>query len=833
MKKNYLTVLLGFIVFYGFSQPGNDDCSSAVALTVSQDINCTATTNGTVLNATASGGATTCGGSADDDVWYTFTAIYDRASITVNNLSSLTSTMQYELYEGSCSGPVVFCATTYNNTFTATVTPETNYYIRLYTVTTAANPPVDTDFSICIVTPPPGISVSTTQYTAQQLVQDIFAAQPGLGITNITASTGSSNNAAGPNGIGYFSQTNTMFPFEDGIVLSTGSAKAAEGPNGNIQSAGTATWGGDADLAAILLTYPDVGSGFNAQNATSLEFDFVGGTAPLTFSFLYASEEYGAFQCDYGDAFAILLTNTETDEVTNLAIVPGTNLPISSYTVRNGAYNSACAGANVSYFGTFHQPGVVDGPMNFNGRTTPFFVDHPVMEGVTYHLKFVIADRTDPQFDSAIFLNGGSFNIGDSVPPDDTIIISPLPPYVLCDADNDGFALFDLAGVYSPLVTAATQGPGNYSITYYESFEDAQNGDNVLSINTGYTNNLALEQTLYVRVNSMINLDMYDIEEFVIKAVPSPIYEDNLPAIATCANSAINLTVNANSLWNINLYDVTYHLTEEHAEAGLNGIEQPETFVPQAGATFVWVRITDPETGCYEVLLQPLQDWAQLIQIQVEGTTAGVIVNDAFSYTYALNGVATQQTTFTLPDLNYCSNTLTVTNTTCNTTTDLFFDIYPPAPTGESPQTFTQGQTVASLEVEGTGISWFTAAMGGTFLGMDTPLTDGTTYYAAQYIDNCAGIERLPVTVHLVSGLEGNSMATLRCYPNPVKDELKLEHTTTLLSATLYNTLGQQVQHTAINNTQATINLTGVANGIYLLKVQAETGEKVIKVVKE
>ncbi|MES2486412.1 MAG: hypothetical protein V4581_10770, partial [Bacteroidota bacterium] len=239
MKKQYITLLLFILSFTGSAQPGNNECANAIELTISQDINCSAPVNGTVLNATASAGTVSCSGSADDDVWYWFTALYDRTSITVSNLSSLTAVMQYEIYEGSCTGPSVMCATTYNNTFTANVTPGTNYYIRLYSVTTAANPPVDTDFTICMVTPPPGISVSTSQYTPQQLVQNVFAAQPGLNITNITSSTGSSLIAGQPNGIGYFSQTNTNFPFEDGIVLSTGSAKAAEGPNGNIQSAGT------------------------------------------------------------------------------------------------------------------------------------------------------------------------------------------------------------------------------------------------------------------------------------------------------------------------------------------------------------------------------------------------------------------------------------------------------------------------------------------------------------------------------------------------------------------------------------------------------------------
>lgn len=829
MKRILQLILLVLAPFLSLAQPANNDCAAATELFISPGADCTTSIDGTVLNATASPGTVSCGGSADDDVWYKFTATDSRVSISISGLTSLTSTLRYEMYEGSCAGTSVFCALSYNNTFTATVTPGTLYYIRLYTNTGPDNPAVDNTFSICLVTPPPAISVSTTQ-SPLQLVTNIFAAQPGLNISNVTASTGVNVSASEPNGIGSFSQTGDYFPFEDGIILSTGSAKAAEGPNGNIQSAGTIAWGGDSQLSAAI---GEAQGSITAKNATMLEFNFVPSASTLSFSFLYASEEYGTFQCDYGDAFAILLTHVQTNTVTNLAVVPGTSTPISSYTVRNGAYNSSCAGSNVSYFGAFYQLGVVDGPINFNGRTTPFFVDHPVTPGANYHIKFVIADRSDQQFDSALFLNGGSFNIGAALPPDDTVTLSPLTAYALCDQDNDGFELFDLEA-YIPQVLGAAWPTGNYTVTYFETPEDAENGENAISISGGYTNNLAAAQTLYVRVTLVGNTEVYDTAPLTLMVHPSPIYEDNMPAIATCTGVATDATVNVDGLWQISQYTVTYHTTEADAYNNQAPIAQPEAFIPQ-GEDYLWVRITDPETGCFEVLLQAVLGWEEFVVVNTDETDATVWFMEeaeAFDFTLALNGEATTQTSFTMDDLNYCSNLLTVTNTTCNTTADFFFDIHPPAPTGQSPQTFTPGQTLADLEVAGTGISWFTAALGGTYLPSDTPLVDGTTYYAAQLIDNCAGLDRLPVTVLLVTGLDDNGMGMLRCYPNPVKDEIRLEHTAILASATLYNTLGQEVLGAAINNTQATLNLSGLAKGVYLMKVVAENGERILKVVK-
>ncbi len=815
----------------GFAQPANNECANAIPLAVSGDINCTAAVNGTVLNATASGGTVSCGGTADDDVWYTFTPIYNRVSVTVSNLSSLTATMRYEIYEGSCSGASVFCAMSYNNTFTVDVTPGTAYYIRLYTDTSPSIPALDTDFTICLVTPPPGIAVSTSQYTAQQLVQDVFAAQPGFAITNVTSSTGTNYGSGEPNGIGYFSQTNTTFPFEDGIVLSTGSALAAEGPNGNIQSAGTDAWAGDTDISQAV-TASTGGEPFTTKNASSLEFDFVATEPVLSFSFLYASEEYGTFQCDYGDAFAIILTDTQTGAENNLALVPGTTTPISSYTVRNGAFNSACAGANVSYFGTFYQPGIVDGPVNFNGRTTPFFINQEIIAGVTYHLKFVIGDRTDPQFDSAIFLNGGSFNIGEPVPPG-SITVANLTPYAVCDDDNDGFALFDLAG-YTPQVLGAVSPPGNYTAAYFETQEDAGSGVNAISLSGGYTNNLANGQTVYVRV-TLWGTDNYAVAPLALVVHPRPIYQNSLPALATCGDATVNVTTNVATLENIGQYEVTYHLSETTANTGSPALTQPQAYVATAEETVIWVRITDPETGCFAVLQQELVPWQELVVVTVEGSSVIVsflgAAND-FAYTFALNGQPTTQTTFSMDDLNYCDNILAVTNTTCNTEADFYFAIYPQAPTGTSPQAFTQGQTLASLEVEGTGITWFTSAEGGMPLPPDTPLVNGDTYFAAQTIDGCTGQDRLPVIANLTAGLSDGAFTMLKCYPNPVKDELMLANATTLLSARLYNALGQEVYRKDINNTAASLNVSGLSNGIYLLKIEAENGHHTIKLLK-
>ena len=83
-----------------------------------------------------------------------------------------------------------------------------------------------------------------------------------------------------------------------------------------------------------------------STNATVLEFDFTPISSHFNFDFVFASEEYGNFQCQFSDAFAFLLTNMNTGQTVNLAVVPNTNIPISVVTIRDFLYNSSCPSAN-------------------------------------------------------------------------------------------------------------------------------------------------------------------------------------------------------------------------------------------------------------------------------------------------------------------------------------------------------------------------------------------------------------------------------------------------------------------------------------------------------
>jgi gliding motility-associated-like protein len=244
-------------------------------------------------------------------------------------------------------------------------------------------------------------------YTAQQLVDAL------VGGTCAQVSNVSINGWSGSSGsvsYGYFTKGTSNFPFDNGIILSTGFASSAPGPNNSLLSEGSTAWGGDNDLEDALNVN-------NTINATVLEFDFIPLTNHISFDYLFSSEQYltsinSPNQCNYTDGFAFLLKEAGSSTYKNLAIVPGTNIPVRVNTVRGAG---VCPEANAQYFGGFNG---TNHPTNFNGQTVILKAESDVVAGTQYHIKLVVADQGNNLYDSAIFLGGGSFNATTDLGPD-------------------------------------------------------------------------------------------------------------------------------------------------------------------------------------------------------------------------------------------------------------------------------------------------------------------------------------------------------------------------------------------------------------------------------
>ena len=248
------------------------------------------------------------------------------------------------------------------------------------------------------------ITVTQTQ-SPQQLVDNVLTGS-GVIITNVTYN-GSNPNAQTPQTmVGYFNSNGTTFPIPEGLVLATGDAILAIGPNtasGSTNNNGVSTPDpSDPDLAAIGTA--------TMNNECILEFDFVPAGDTIVFNYIFASEEYHEYSTsNYNDGFGFFIsgpgfTGPYTNGGENIAIIPGTTLPVTMNNLNNGDSNSGpctnCAFLTDNTNGT---------DVQYDAYTTTMQASASVVCGETYHIKLAIADAGDQSFDSAVFLEANSF----------------------------------------------------------------------------------------------------------------------------------------------------------------------------------------------------------------------------------------------------------------------------------------------------------------------------------------------------------------------------------------------------------------------------------------
>ena len=68
-------------------------------------------------------------------------------------------------------------------------------------------------------------------------------------------------------------------------------------------------------------------------------------------------------------------------------------------------------------------------------------------------------------------------------------------------------------------------------------------------------------------------------------------------------------------------------------------------------------------------------------------------------------------------------------------------------------------------------------------------------------------------------------------YPNPVQNTLFIQSSEAVEQATIYDISGRMLQQTF--NPAQSIDISNLANGIYLVKVKTAAGESVSKIVKQ
>ena len=248
-----------------------------------------------------------------------------------------------------------------------------------------------------------------TSFTANDVVDKLIGTNNTcLSVSNVSV-TG--YNSGGIKSYGYVNANSSGFEISEGILLTSGDAANSPGSFTGIQSFGNNSgWDGDNDL--------ETAAGIsNTTNATILEFDFIPNTNKISFDYMFLSEQYlrqgDPGTCGYTDGFAFLIKKTTDTNYKNLALVPNTNTPITSETVRGPG--GRCQESNSQYFGHYNPNG---SPTSFNGQTAILTAETDVIPGTKYHIKLVIADQGNGLYDSGVILKAGSFVGSKDLGPD-------------------------------------------------------------------------------------------------------------------------------------------------------------------------------------------------------------------------------------------------------------------------------------------------------------------------------------------------------------------------------------------------------------------------------
>jgi hypothetical protein len=216
----------------------------------------------------------------------------------------------------------------------------------------------------------------------------------GVTITNVEV------NCSGAS-LGHFTGSSDL-PMTEGLLLTTGSAISASGTATELASENSALMS-DPDLAALAES--------PIYDACVLSFDCIPIGDTLLFNYVFGSEEYPEYVCSFNDVFGLFLSGPEitgpfSGNAANLALLPGTQTPISINTVNNGnELSQGCMPTNVEYF-IDNAEGTT---IAYDGFTVNLLATVVVVPGETYHFKLAVGDAMDAVFDSGVFLEAFSF----------------------------------------------------------------------------------------------------------------------------------------------------------------------------------------------------------------------------------------------------------------------------------------------------------------------------------------------------------------------------------------------------------------------------------------
>ena len=199
-----------------------------------------------------------------------------------------------------------------------------------------------------------------------------------------------------PNALGVFEDKQQLTGFKKGIILSTGRVELFAGKNSR-PNAG-------ANLMRNFFFDEDFITHAEMCDGAVLEFDFVAQHDSIAFRFLFGSDEYPEFVGkNFNDAFALLIKPKKGryTKPHNIGTIPdGTTVMINNV---NHKKNSEWYVANDYFEAPLYNE------LEYDGLTKPIVAACRVIPNQPYHLKIIIADLEDCEYDSGVLLEALSF----------------------------------------------------------------------------------------------------------------------------------------------------------------------------------------------------------------------------------------------------------------------------------------------------------------------------------------------------------------------------------------------------------------------------------------
>lgn len=222
--------------------------------------------------------------------------------------------------------------------------------------------------------------------------------------------------------VGYFQNAGAL-GLSEGIILSSGGAEEAP----NLASGATTPAGGVSGGPATSPYLSGLIPGFPLNDIVQYEITFTPTTSNLSFQYVFASEEYPTYAppnvSNFNDVFGFFISGpNNTLPYSNIATIPGATTPVSIFNI-NAVTNSTLYNANI--------PNV---NVKYGGYTTVMTASANVIPCQQYTIILSICDAGDSAFDSAIFLEGGSFTTNGII----ATPVSPSPDTVLAEGCSSG-----------------------------------------------------------------------------------------------------------------------------------------------------------------------------------------------------------------------------------------------------------------------------------------------------------------------------------------------------------------------------------------------------------